>query len=75
MKQTTMIVGLIAALAIGCAGDSQQQTREPELDYCTCEMWGVSGPPPPPDWQPPPRPAACERILKRQPAEDCPIPP
>ena len=73
MIRITVIVGLIAVVAIGCAGESQ--TRRSELDYCTCEMWGVSGPPPPPDYQPPPRPAACERILKRQSDPDCPIPP
>lgn len=73
MNRTTMIIGLIATFTIGCAGDSQ--TRRTELDYCTCELWGVTGAPPPPDYQPPPRPQACERILKRKPQKDCPIPP
>ena len=73
MNRTTIIIGLIAAFAIGCAGDSQ--TRRSELDYCTCEMWGVTGMDPGPDYRPPQRPPACERILKRKPRNDCPVPP
>ncbi len=71
--RTSMIVVLIAAFGIGCAGGSRKQGER--LDYCTCQMWGVTGVDPGPDYQPPPRPAACERILKRANQEDCPIPP
>lgn len=68
MIRSVLLLGLIAGFGLGCAAKSK-------LDYCDCEMWGVRGAPPPPDWQPPPRPAACERILKRQPEQNCPIPP
>jgi hypothetical protein len=77
--RTSMIVALITGLAIGCAGKSQEQgsqspERDSQLDYCSCLLWGVTGPPPRPEDQPSPRPAACERILKRPSDEDCPIP-
>jgi hypothetical protein len=72
MIRTATIVALLAAAGIGCAADSQKSQK---LDYCTCEMWGVMGVDPGPDYQPPPRPAACNRILKRKPEQDCPVPP
>lgn len=71
--RTSMIVALIAGVAIGCAGKSQDRGRR--LDYCSCEMWGVTGMDPGPGHQPSPRPAACKRILKRPAERNCPIPP
>jgi hypothetical protein len=41
MIRTSMIVGLIVGIALGCAAESQ--TRAAKLDYCTCKMWGVVG--------------------------------
>jgi hypothetical protein len=71
--RTSMTVILIATFAMGCAGGSRK--RGERLDYCTCDMWGVTGVDPGPDSRPPPRPVACKRILKRANEEDCPIPP
>jgi hypothetical protein len=68
-----MMMMLIAGLASGCAAGSKRGDSH-KLDYCDCAMWGVTGMDPGPDYQPPPRPPACERILKRTPERACPIP-
>jgi hypothetical protein len=69
-------IGLLFVIvfAVGCAGDGQR-SRPAKLDYCDCELWGVSGVEPEPGYQPPPRPRACARILKQKHAGHCPIPP
>lgn len=73
MRNSMIVMVLIAGLGLGCAGESQ--TRRSKLDYCTCETWGATGMDPGPGYQPPPRPAACERILKRPSDRYCPVPP
>lgn len=60
-----------ALFTLGCAHGAGEPRQK--LDYCDCEMWGVTGVDPGPDYQPPPRPRACDRILK-QPRRDCPVP-
>jgi hypothetical protein len=69
-----VVLSLIGAIAIGCATGSGSRSSD-KLDYCSCEMWGVMGMDPGPDYVPPPRPRACERILKRPTDRNCPIPP
>lgn len=76
--RATAILSLAMTAVLGCAGakpgavEARGDSRG--LDYCDCEMWGVMGPEPEPGYQKPPRPPACERILKRTPARDCPVP-
>lgn len=68
-----LVTMLLAAIGIGCATGSGSR-ESGKLDYCDCDMWGVMGMDPGPEYVPPPRPKACERILKRTPDQNCPIP-
>lgn len=72
---TRLVLVVIGVAALGCASGSQSQSpAQPKYSYCECEMWGVSGPDPGPDYVRPARPPECARIMKRPPEQDCPIP-
>lgn len=71
---TRWVLVVIGVAALGCASSSTPSSAEPKYSYCVCEMWGVSGVDPGPDYVRPARPPECARIMKRPPEQDCPIP-
>ena len=56
--------------------ESPAPASAPAVDCCTCQMWGVRGIEPGPDWEPPPLPEGCKEVLIDEvcAAQACPVP-
>ncbi len=63
-------------LLVGCQHLPPDPTPERTYDVCDCCMWGVTGEDPGPDYEPPPLPEACVRILEKneEACGTCPVP-
>ena len=79
-----MLLWLFVALACArpsppaaSAADPPSAPAPVAVDCCTCQMWGVTGIDPGPDWEPPPLPEACHEVLEDPSCTAllCPAPP